>query len=290
MVHIMPGDPVMVMLGSSAEPDQVEVMRNKLGLNQPLLVQYASWLWHIAQGDLGHSIITDQPVMMTIMERLPATMTIAAAALLLSLCLSIPAGIAASLHHNSYIDYVFMGLAALGVSLPSFWLALLLILLFSVKLKILPMVGFVSIFENFWTGLEYLILPAFSLALVMIAMVARMTRSSMLEVLQEDYIITAVAKGTPHRLVVVKHALKNAFAPILTVIGFQIGFLLGGTVVIEDVYSIPGIGKLIFQAIASRDYPVVQGCLLVVTFVYVIINTGVDLAYAYFDPKVSYDR
>lgn len=290
MVHIMPGDPVMVILGSAAEPDQVELMRNKLGLNQPLLAQYSNWLWQIVQGDLGQSIITDQPVMRTILERLPTTMTIAAAALFLSLCLSIPAGIAASLRHNTYIDYVFMGLAALGVSLPSFWLALLLILLFSVKLKILPMVGFVSIFNNFWTGLEYLILPAFSLALVMIAMAARMTRSSMLEVLREDYIITAVAKGTPQRLVVLKHALKNAFAPILTVIGFQIGFLLGGTVVIEDVYSIPGVGKLIFQAIASRDYPVVQGCLLMVTFIYVIINTGVDLAYAYFDPKVSYDR
>jgi peptide/nickel transport system permease protein len=290
MVHIMPGDPVMVILGSSAGADQVDLMRHKLGLDQPIFVQYSNWLCRIVQGDLGNSIITDQSVIGMILDRLPTTMTIAAAALLLSLCLSIPAGIIASLRHNTYIDYIFMGIAALGVSLPSFWLALLLILLFSVKLKMLPMVGFISIFESFGQGVEYLILPAISLALVMIAMTARMTRSSMLEVLREDFITTAVAKGTPQRLVVLKHALKNAFAPILTVIGFQIGFLLGGTVVIEDVYSIPGVGKLIFQAIASRDYPVVQGCLLMVTFINVIINTMIDFAYAYFDPKVSYGR
>jgi peptide/nickel transport system permease protein len=225
-----------------------------------------------------------------ILRRMPVTLTVAAAALLLSLAISIPAGILSAMRHNTYTDYVFMGLVILAVSLPSFWLALLFILLFSVKLKLLPMMGYVSIFTDFWEGLRYLVLPAISLAFILAALVARMTRSSMLEVLREDYIVTALSKGTPRRFIVFKHALKNAFAPVLTIIGFQIGFLLGGTVVIEDIYSIPGVGRLIFTAITNRDYPVVQGCILMVTIVYVFVNAAVDLAYAYFDPRVSFDK
>jgi peptide/nickel transport system permease protein len=234
--------------------------------------------------------VSDEPVMEMILHRLPTTLTVAAAALLLSLSISIPAGILSSLRHNTYTDYVFMGLVILAVSMPSFWLALLFILLFSVKLKLLPMMGWVSIFADFWVGVKYLILPAMSLAFILSAVVARMTRSSMLEVLREDYIVTALSKGTPKRLIIFKHALKNAFAPVLTIIGFQVGFLLGGTVVIEDIYSIPGVGRLIFTAITNRDYPVVQGCILMVTVVYVFVNAAVDLAYAYFDPRVSYDK
>jgi peptide/nickel transport system permease protein len=225
-----------------------------------------------------------------ILRRMPVTLTVAAAALLLSLTISIPTGIFSALRHNTYTDYVFMGLVILAVSMPSFWLALLFILLFSVELKLLPMMGYVSIFADFWEGLRYLVLPAMSLAFILAALVARMTRASMLEVLREDYIVTALSKGTPRRFIVFKHALKNAFAPVLTIIGFQIGFLLGGTVVIEDIYSIPGVGRLIFTAITNRDYPVVQGCILMVTIVYVFVNAAVDLAYAYFDPRVSFDR
>jgi peptide/nickel transport system permease protein len=290
LIHLVPGDPVMVILGTTAEKVQVEAMRHKLGLDQPLLVQYGSWIGNLLRGELGRSIVSDEPVMEMILHRLPTTLTVATAALLLSLSISIPAGILSSLRHNTYTDYVFMGLVILAVSMPSFWLALLFILLFSVKLKLLPMMGWVSIFANFWEGLKYLILPAMSLAFILAAVVARMTRSSMLEVLREDYIVTALSKGTPKRLIVFKHALKNAFAPVLTIIGFQVGFLLGGTVVIEDIYSIPGVGRLIFTAITNRDYPVVQGCILMVTVVYVFVNAAVDLAYAYFDPRVSYDK
>jgi peptide/nickel transport system permease protein len=290
LIHLVPGDPVLVILGSEAEAVQVEAMRHQLGLDRPLWLQYVTWMSHLLRGDLGTSIITDQPVTDMILERLPTTITVAAAALILSLAISIPSGILASLRHNTYTDYTFMGLVILAVSIPSFWLALLLILLFSVKLRLLPMIGFVLIFKDFWQGLKFLILPATSLAFILGAIVARMTRSSMLEVLREDYIVTALAKGAPRRFVVMKHALKNAFAPVLTIIGFQIGFLLGGTVVIEDVYSIPGVGKLIFQAISNRDYPVVQGCILMVTAIYVFVNTAVDLAYAYFDPRVTYDK
>jgi len=163
-------------------------------------------------------------------------------------------------------------------------------MLFSAQLKLLPMMGWVSIFDDFWSGVQYLILPATSLAFILAAIVARMTRSSMLEVLREDFIVTALAKGTPKRFIVFKHALKNAFAPVLTIIGFQVGFLLGGTVVIEDIYSIPGVGRLIFSAISNRDYPVVQGCILMVTAIYVFVNAAVDIAYAYFDPRVSYEK
>ncbi len=290
LIHLVPGDPVLVILGTTAEKTQVETMRHKLGLDQPLWLQYGKWMGGLVRGNLGHSIISDEPVMDMILRRLPTTLTVAAAALLLSLSISVPAGILSSLRHNSYTDYIFMGLVILAVSMPSFWLALLFILLFSVKLKLLPMMGWVSIFSNFSEGIKYLILPALSLAFILAALVARMTRSSMLEVLREDYIITALSKGTPKRLIVFKHALKNAFAPVLTIIGFQIGFLLGGTVVIEDIYSIPGVGRLIFTAITNRDYPVVQGCILMVTVVYVFVNAAVDLAYAYFDPRVSFDK
>jgi peptide/nickel transport system permease protein len=290
LIHMVPGDPVMVILGSAAEQPQIEALRTKLGLDKPVLVQYGHWIAGVLRGDLGRSIVHGEPVMELILKRLPITMSVAAASLLLSLCFSVPAGIIAALRHNTYADYLFMGLVIVAVSVPSFWLALLLILLFSVKLNLLPTVGFVSIFVDFTRGVQYLILPAVSLALILAAIVARMTRSSMLEVLREDYIVTALAKGTPRRLIVLKHALKNAFAPVLTIIGFQVGFLLGGTVVIEDVYSIPGIGKLVFSAITNRDYPVVQGCILMVTTIYVMVNAAVDMAYAYFDPRVSFAR
>ena len=234
--------------------------------------------------------MSDEPVAKLIWERMPVTISVAAAALLLSLAISLPTGIIAAVRHNTYTDYVFMTLVILAVSIPSFWLALLLMMLFSAQLKLLPMMGWVSVFDHFWKGIQYLILPATSLAFILAALVARMTRSSMLEVLREDFIVTALAKGTPKRYIVFKHALKNAFAPVLTIIGFQVGFLLGGTVVIEDIYSIPGVGRLIFSAITNRDYPVVQGCILMVTAIYVLVNAAVDVAYAYFDPRVSYDK
>jgi peptide/nickel transport system permease protein len=290
LIHLVPGDPVLVILGSNAEPQQIELMRKRLGLDQNIAVQYWNWAIGILHGDLGTSIVSDESVGKLIWVRMPVTISVAAAALLLSLSISLPTGIIAALRHNTYTDYIFMALVILAVSVPSFWLALLLMMLFSVQLRLLPMMGWVSIFDDFWKGAQYLILPAMSLAFILAAIVARMTRSSMLEVLREDYIVTAVAKGTPKRFIVFKHALKNAFAPVLTIIGFQVGFLLGGTVVIEDIYSIPGVGRLIFSAISNRDYPVVQGCILMVTVIYVLVNAAVDLAYAYFDPRVSYDR
>ncbi len=290
LIHLVPGDPVLVILGVAAKPEQVEMMRQRLGLDQPILIQYWDWMTALLQGDLGASIRSGEPVTRLILERMPITISVAAVALFLSLAISLPAGIIAALRHNTYTDYFFMILVILAMSIPSFWLALLLMMLFSFQLNLLPVMGWISIFDNFWGGIQYLILPSVSLAFILAAFVSRMTRSSMLEVLREDYIVTALAKGTPKRFIVFKHALKNAFAPVLTIIGFQIGFLLGGTVVIEDVYSIPGVGRLILGAIANRDYPVVQGCILMVTFIVVFVNAAVDVAYAYFDPRVSFDK
>jgi len=290
LIHLVPGDPVLVILGAAAKPEQVEMMRQRLGLDQPIIIQYWDWMIALLQGDLGASILSDEPVTRLILERMPITISVAAVALFLSLAISLPAGIIAALRHNTYTDYFFMILVILAMSIPSFWLALLLMMLFSFQLNLLPVMGWISIFDNFWSGIQYLILPSVSLAFIMAAIVSRMTRSSMLEVLREDYIVTALAKGTPKRFIVFKHALKNAFAPVLTIIGFQIGFLLGGTVVIEDVYSIPGVGRLILGAIANRDYPVVQGCILMVTSIVVFVNAAVDVAYAYFDPRVSFDK
>jgi peptide/nickel transport system permease protein len=290
LIHLVPGDPVLVILGAAAKPEQVEMMRQRLGLDQPILIQYWDWMTALLQGDLGASIRSGEPVTRLILERMPITISVAAVALFLSLAISLPAGIIAALRHNTYTDYFFMILVILAMSIPSFWLALLLMMLFSFQLNLLPVMGWISIFDNFWGGIQYLILPSVSLAFILTAIVSRMTRSSMLEVLREDYIVTALAKGTPKRFIVFKHALKNAFAPVLTIIGFQIGFLLGGTVVIEDVYSIPGVGRLILGAIANRDYPVVQGCILMVTSIVVFVNAAVDVAYAYFDPRVSFDK
>ncbi len=290
LIHLVPGDPVLVILGAAAKPEQVEMMRQRLGLDQPILIQYWDWMTALLQGDLGASIRSGEPVTRLILERMPITISVAAVALFLSLAISLPAGIIAALRHNTYTDYFFMILVILAMSIPSFWLALLLMMLFSFQLNLLPVMGWISIFDNFWGGIQYLTLPSVSLAFILAAFVSRMTRSSMLEVLREDYIVTALAKGTPKRFIVFKHALKNAFAPVLTIIGFQIGFLLGGTVVIEDVYSIPGVGRLILGAIANRDYPVVQGCILMVTSIVVFVNAAVDVAYAYFDPRVSFDK
>jgi ABC-type dipeptide/oligopeptide/nickel transport system permease component len=290
LIHLVPGDPVLVILGAAAKPEQIEMMRQRLGLDQPIIIQYWDWMTALLQGDLGASILSDEPVTQLILERMPITISVATVALFLSLAISLPAGIIAALRHNTYTDYFFMILVILAMSIPSFWLALLLMMLFSFHLNLLPVMGWISIFDNFWSGIQYLILPSVSLAFILAAIVSRMTRSSMLEVLREDYIVTALAKGTPKRFIVFKHALKNAFAPVLTIIGFQIGFLLGGTVVIEDVYSIPGVGRLILGAIANRDYPVIQGCILMVTSIVVFVNAAVDVAYAYFDPRVSFDK
>jgi peptide/nickel transport system permease protein len=290
LVNLIPGDPAVVMLGEGASPASVQALRESLGLDQPLPVQFVRWLGKIATGDLGVSIHSKVPVLQSIQERFPVTLSLAILAMLFSLLLALPSGILAAVHQNSGKDYLFMLGSILGVSIPGFWLGLLALLIFSVRFGWFPSTGFVPIWEEPWAGLRYLVLPSVTLGLHMAAVVARMTRSSMLEVLHLEYVTHARAKGLGEWAVVAKHALKNAFGPTMTTIGIQTGALLGGAVVTETVFSLPGIGKYLVLAISARDYPVVQGCILFIALVYMIINLVVDILYVYVDPRIAYDE
>jgi len=289
LLHLIPGDPALVFVGEDADPGEVERIRFEMGLDQPLYVQFGTWFAKIIRGDFGESIIYQRPVIDLIWERLPVTLSFGFLALLISLILAIPSGILAAANQNTYKDYFFTLIAVLGISIPGFWLALIFIFTFSLKLGWLPAIGYVPLTQNFWGGLKYLILPSTSHAFLTAAIVARMIRSSMLEVLRQDFITTARGKGLPARWVIYKHALKNAFAPTLTVIGFQIGAVVGGSVIFETIFTLPGVGQMIYTAIGDRDYPVVQGCLLIVAFGFVLVNLIVDLLYSYFDPRITYE-
>ncbi|MCF8035037.1 MAG: ABC transporter permease [Desulfarculaceae bacterium] len=288
LIHMIPGDPALVMLGNDATPQDVEALRDALGLNQPLYQQFFLWVGRVLTGDFGVSIHSKVPVLTSIADRFPVTLSLTTLALVFSLIVSIPSGVLAAVKHNTKSDYMFMLGTILGVSVPGFWLGLLCLLVFSVQLGWFPSTGFVAIWENFWEGLRYLLLPAVTLGLFMAAVVARMVRSSMLEVLRLEYVTHARAKGLSEWKVINKHALKNAFAPALTTIGIQYGMLLGGAVITETVFSLPGLGKYLVVAINMRDYPVVQGCILFIALVYVLINLVVDLLYGFFDPRIEY--
>ncbi len=288
MIHMIPGDPALVILGPEATIEDVAAVRQALGLDQPLYKQFIYWVSNLAHGDFGVSIHSKLPVIDSIAERFPVTLSLTTLALIFSLIISIPSGVLAAVYHNTKKDYVFMIGSILGVSIPGFWLGLMALLVFSVNLGWFPSTGFVPMWENFWEGLRYLILPAITLGLFMAAVVARMVRSSMLEVLRLEYVTHARAKGLSEWKVMIKHALKNAFAPTLTTIGIQYGMLLGGAVVTETVFSLPGLGKYLVTSIYMRDYTVVQGCILFIALVYVFINTVVDLLYGFFDPRIQY--
>lgn len=288
LIHLIPGDPALVMLGTDATPQDVEALRQSLGLNEPLYKQFGLWVGGALRGDLGVSIHSKVPVMQSIMDRFPVTLALTTLALIFSLIVSIPSGVMAAVKHNTRTDYLFMLGTIFGVSVPGFWLGLMALLVFSVNLGWFPSTGFVAVWEDFWEGLRYLLLPSITLGLFMAVVVARMVRSSMLEVLSLEYVTHARAKGLPEWKVIGKHALKNAFAPALTTIGIQYGMLLGGAVVTETVFSLPGLGKYLVVAINMRDYPVVQGCILFIALVYVFINLAVDLLYGFFDPRIEY--
>jgi len=288
LIHLIPGDPVIVMLGEDASPENVEAVRKALGLDRPLPLQFGIWIGNVLRGNFGTSIQTKLPVVQCIKERFPVTITLTTLALLFSLILSLPSGIMAAICQNTRKDYLFMLASILGVSIPGFWLGLMALLIFSVYIGWFPSIGFVPIWEDFWEGLRFLILPATTMGLYMAAVVARMVRSSMLEVLRLEYVTHARAKGLSEWKVIAKHALKNAFGPTLTTIGIQYGRLLGGAVVTETVFSLPGLGKYLVVAIYARDYPVVQGCILFIALIYVVINLVVDLLYSYLDPRIEY--
>ncbi len=288
LIHLIPGDPAHVMLSDMASQEDLDALRKSLGLDKPMAVQFFMWIGKILRGDFGVSIYDQRPVVESIGERFPVTLALTTLAMIFSLLLSLPSGILAAVYKNTRFDYIFMLATILGVSIPGFWLGLMGLLLFSLNLGWFPSIGFVSMGEDFWLGLQYMVLPSVTLGFYMAAVVARMTRSSMLEVMNLEYVTHARAKGLNEWKVITKHALKNAFAPTLTTIGIQYGLLLGGTVVIETVFSLPGIGKYIMVAIVGRDYPVVQGCILFIALTYMVINLFVDILYVYFDPRIKY--
>jgi len=288
LIHLVPGDTVSVILGTNTTAVSAAALRAAFGLDRPAPVQYITWLGGLLHGDFGQSFITGQPILGTIMSRLPATAELTVAALLLSLCIALPAGIIAAIRQYSVADYAGTTLSLLGLSLPSFWLATILTIVFSVIWHVLPPSGFVAITTDPVGNLRDLILPAVTLGTGLAAVVMRYTRSAMLEVVRQEYIKTARLKGLPERMIIAKHALKNALMPIVTVIGLQTAYLLGGVVIIEQIFDWPGIGKLMLNAVYQRDYPLVQGVILVIAVLFVLINLVVDILYAYLNPRIRY--
>lgn len=286
LVHLIPGDPVQAMLGSEADPAAVAALREELGLNRPVHIQYFDWVSGAVQGDLGESIRTRESVSALIWQRLGPTVELALAALVLSIVIAVPAGIISAIRRGGAVDIGLNLMTLLGISLPNFWLGILLILFFSLRFDLLPPGGYVSFSESPAQNLQYLILPAVTLGVALMAVVSRMTRSSVIRVLNDDYIRTARAKGLAERQVVVGHALKNAMIPVTTVLGLQVGTLLGGAVITETIFLWPGIGKFAVDAIFSRDFPIVQGIVLLAAVVFIGVNLVVDIAYTFLDPRV----
>ncbi len=279
ILRLAPGDPVKIILGDQVSPEQVEQVRREMGLDRPFLVQYGAYMLDLVRGNLGLSYATRQPVSLEVFSRFPYTLKLSLIATIVSILLAIPLGIVAAVRQNTFVDSASMIVALIGVSMPMFWLALLLILLFSLKLGWFPVSG-----ANSWKSY---VLPAFALGFMNMASTARTTRSSMLETIRQDYIRTARSKGVPRKIVIRKHAFKNALIPTITVVGLQIGNLLGGAVLAETVFSWPGIGRLMVQAIAARDTPMVLGCTIVFTIAFSVVNLVVDLLYGFVDPRIK---
>lgn len=280
LLHLVPGDPVELMLGDSARPADREALRQSLGLDKPVWAQFVDYFTGLARFDLGESLFSRRPVSEVLLERLPATLELATAALLFAVLLALPLGVMAARHHNRPADTAAMSFSLLGVSIPNFWLGPLLILLFSLWLGLTPVSG--------RDGAGSLILPTITLGTALAAVLARMVRSSLLEVLEEDFVRTARAKGLSRNAVLWRHALPNAWLPVLTLLGLQLGNLLGGAVITETVFSWPGLGSLLVESIQKRDYPVVQGCVLLVSLAYVLVNTLTDLVYVWIDPRIRF--
>jgi peptide/nickel transport system permease protein len=286
LLSLVPGDPASAFLDASATAEALERVRHELGLDRPFLVRMGEWYLRVLQGDLGTSLLLNRSVTSAILERLPVTLSLTAMAFLVSVLLGMAAGVLAAVRHGKAADQGLMTLALLGLSIPEFWLGLVLIWLVAVLVPIFPAGDYVAFATNPWQWARHLALPTFTLACVQMGFVARMTRSSMLEVLGQDFVRTARAKGLPEPYVVVRHGLANAMVPIVTVMGIMVGALLGGAVVTEQVFSIPGLGRLIIGAVLSRDFPVIQGGLLFLALIYLVVNLVVDLLYAVVDPRV----
>jgi peptide/nickel transport system permease protein len=288
LLYLAPGDPAAIIAGDQATPADVDRIRASLGLDRPFVVRFGEWLWQIMHGDLGTSILTNLPVSHMIAQRIEPTTSLMVLTILFSIVVAIPLGVVAAWKHGTWIDRCVMVLAVFGFSTPVFVLGYLLAYLFALRLDWLPVQGFTSISQGFVPFLRSLALPTIALGLIYIALLARITRATMLEVLSQDYVRTAKAKGVGQRAVLFVHALKNAAVPIITIVGIGVALLIGGAVITESVFAIPGLGRLTVDAILRRDYPVIQGVVLLFSFVYVLVNLAVDLLYTLFDPRIRY--
>ncbi|MEK1855647.1 MAG: ABC transporter permease [Phyllobacterium sp.] len=286
VLEVVPGDPARLMLGMNATEDAVRTLQEQMGLNQPLVVRYLRWLGGLLTGDLGRSYTYSVPVISLIIERVAVSLPLALISLILSTAIAIPVGLFSAARRGTFCDTVTMGVAQVGVAIPNFWFALLLVYVFAVTLRLVPAGGFPGWNTGLWPGLKSLILPSVALALPQAAILARVTRSALLDVLGEDYIRTARAKGLTHRKVLYGHALRNALIPVLTILGLQFAFLLAGTIIIENVFYLPGLGRLVFQAITQRDLIVVEGVVMVLVAAVIFVNLLVDLSYAIIDPRL----
>ena len=289
MLRMIPGDPVVQMLGPEYTPEAAAALRTKLGLDQPFLVQYVRWFGNVLRGDLGGSIASGETVAEAIATGLPKTLSLAALSFLFALIIAVPAGIIAALRRNGIFDYVASTVAFVGVSMPSFWFGIILILIFAVRLRWLPAIGYSEIAEDgVWAWFQRLILPSLAIAVGYAAILMRFVRAGLLEVLGSDFVRTARAKGVREQSVVVRHALRNSLIPVVTVMGIQLALILSGTVVIETVFSIRGLGRILVGAIFDRDYPIVQGVILLISVIFVLANLVVDIIYTFLDPRIRY--
>jgi peptide/nickel transport system permease protein len=288
LLYIAPGDPAAIIAGDQATPADVDRIRASLGLDRPFIVRFGEWVWHILNGDLGQSIFTNLPVSHMIAQRIEPTLSLMVLTLILSIAIAVPAGVLAAWKHGTWIDRLVMIMAVAGFSVPVFVVGYLLAYTFALQLDVLPVQGYTPIADGIGPWLRHLVLPAVTLGSAFIALIARITRATMLEVLNQDYVRTAKSKGVDQRSILFVHALKNAAVPIVTVIGLGVAGLIGGAVVTESVFAIPGVGRLVVDAILRRDYPVIQGVVLLFSFVYVLVNLGVDLLYTVFDPRIRY--
>lgn len=288
LLHLSAGDPAAIIAGDYATPQQIVAIRQRLGLDDPLLVQFGRWALRVIQGDLGVSIFSSTPVSTLILQRLEPTLSVAVLTMIFAVSIAVTLGVLAAWKTGRPIDRLLMGFSVLGFSMPTFVVGYCLIYVFAIELRWLPVQGYRSIANGIGPWFMHLVLPTVTLGLAYVALIARMTRASMQEVLEEDYIRTANAKGVSARTMLMKHALKNAGVPIITVIGIGVALLIGGVVITETVFNIPGIGRLVVDAISKRDYPIIQGVILVFSGIYVLINLAVDLSYSLIDPRIRH--
>lgn len=288
IIHLVPGDPVRVALGTRFDQATYDALRERAGLDQPLLVQYFDWITSAVTGDLGVSFRSGRPVTALILERLPATLSLAGGAIVVALGIAVPLGILSAIRQGSALDYAATTFSQVGISVPDFWMGILLILFFALQLDLLPPSGYVSILENPWQWFVHLLMPAVTVGVVSGSIITRFVRSSMLEALGQDFTRTARSKGLRERLIVRRHVLRNALIPVITVTGLQLAYLLSGLIVVEQVFAWPGLGLLALDAVQARDFPVLQGAVLLFALFFLLVNLLVDLLYAFLDPRIRY--